>query len=334
MTAPWITAIAAPHLVRAVTAVGGDSAALAARFGLPAHPRFEDRLALATLIDAWEAALAATGRADLPLYAATREELDEHSLIAFVVANQPRLGDGVARFDRYYPTVSNAYRWRRVVDRDELKLVASPPGPVDRRGWQAYLESEAIDMIRASVRLSAGLARPSALRFVHAAPPADIVAAIADDCGVTPEYAAETTEVVWPATVLDLAVPTARPQLSRMIEDRLAALLDAIELGDDVAVRARLAIASLLRGGTCDVAAIARAVAMSRRSLERALAEAGTSATALIDDERRRLALAWLPALSVDEVATRLGYSDARAFARAFRRWTGHAPSSFRGASR
>ena len=100
--------------------------------------------------------------------------------------------------------------------------------------------------------------------------------------------------------------------------------------GDDVAVRARLAIASLLRGGTCNVAAIARAVAMSRRSLERALALAGTSATALIDDERRRLALAWLPALSVDEVATRLGYSDARAFARAFRRWTGKAPSDVR----
>src|SRR5881394_2047681 len=152
MTAPWITAIAAPHLVRGVAAVGGDGAALAARFGLPARPRFSDRIALATLIDAWEAALVETGRADLPLLAATRNEHDEHSLIAFVVANQPRLGDGVARLDRFYPTVSNAYRWRRVIDGAGLHLVASPPGPIDRAGWQAYLESEAIDMIRAAGR--------------------------------------------------------------------------------------------------------------------------------------------------------------------------------------
>lgn len=318
--------------MRAVAAVGGEqaAAALAARFAFPAHPRYEDRLALATLIDAWEAALAATGRADLPLYAATNAELDEHSLIAFAVANQARLGDGVALFDRFYPTVSNAYRWRSLVDGDQLHIVASPPGPVDRRGWQAYLESEAIDMIRGAVRLSGERARPIALRFVHAAPPADVIAAIAADIGVAPEYAAEVTEQVWPAAVLDLPVTTARPQLARVIEDRLAALLDAIEQGDDVVVRARRAIASLISGGACDVAAIARAIAMSRRSLERALAEAGTSATALIDDERRRLALAWLPALSVDEVATRLGYSDARAFARAFRRWTGQAPGTLR----
>ena len=69
---------------------------------------------------------------------------------------------------------------------------------------------------------------------------------------------------------------------------------------------------------------------MSRRSLERALAEEGTSAGALFDDERKQRALAWLPTISVDEVAARLGYSDARAFGRAFKRWTGMSPSAIR----
>jgi AraC-like DNA-binding protein len=330
VTAPWITAIAAPHLVRAVAEAGGDAGALAARFALPDSPRYEDRLPLGLLIDAWEAAIAATGRRDLPLLAATRAEHDEHSLVAFIVANQPRLGDGIALLDRFYPTVSNAYRWRQIVDDAEMRLRAEPPGPVDRLGWQAYLESEAFDMIAAGRRMTSGRATPRAVRFLHAAPAPDVIAAATRACGVEPVYAADATEIVWPAAVLGLHVPTARPHLATLIRDRLEALLLAIDRGDSIVGRARLAIAGLLRDGGCDVARLARAVGMSRRSLERALADDGTSATALIDDERRQLALAWLPALSVDEVASRLGYSDARAFARAFKRWTGHPPSQAR----
>jgi AraC-like DNA-binding protein len=69
---------------------------------------------------------------------------------------------------------------------------------------------------------------------------------------------------------------------------------------------------------------------MSRRTLERALAAAGVSGATLFEEERRQLALAWLPRLTVDEVAGRLGYADTRAFARAFKRWTGEAPSAYR----
>jgi AraC-like DNA-binding protein len=89
--------------------------------------------------------------------------------------------------------------------------------------------------------------------------------------------------------------------------------------------RTRAAIHKLL-GTSCSVDAIAASLGMSRRALERALAAEGTSATAVLDEERRCYALAWLETHSVQEVAFRLGYSDRRAFARAFRRWTGTSP--------
>ena len=69
---------------------------------------------------------------------------------------------------------------------------------------------------------------------------------------------------------------------------------------------------------------------MSRRRLERALAAEGVIRGGAIRDERKRLALAWLPKLSIDEVAQHLGYASTPAFSRAFRRWTGRPPSAHR----
>jgi AraC-like DNA-binding protein len=66
---------------------------------------------------------------------------------------------------------------------------------------------------------------------------------------------------------------------------------------------------------------------MSERSLRRHLSEAGTSYRELVDDVRKERALCLLEAeQSISSIAQHLGFSDATAFARAFRRWTGRAP--------
>ena len=330
---PWITAIAIPHLLRAVAVAGVDVATLRVPPELTADVRYEDRVALATFVDLWERAVAATGRRDLPVVASRYAEPDERSLIGFVVANQPRLGDGIVQFQRFYPTVSDGYRWQIVDDGDHVRVQANPPGPVHRLGWQCYLEYEAIDIVQIAARLTEGRARPIAVRHLHAAPPPEVVDAIAGALGVAPAFGQDACEVVFAAAVRDLAVPAAKPALAAVVEAQLETMLEAVTRGAPVTARTRAAIGDLLGRGTCSVDELARALFMSRRSLERSLADEGTSAGALIEDERKQRALAWLPALSVEEVASRLGYSDARAFARAFKRWTGLAPSEARARS-
>ena len=63
-----------------------------------------------------------------------------------------------------------------------------------------------------------------------------------------------------------------------------------------------------------------------------ALRNDGTSFQKLLDDVRRDLAISHLanPATSADQVGFLLGFSEPSAFHRAFRRWTGKAPSAFR----
>ena len=77
---------------------------------------------------------------------------------------------------------------------------------------------------------------------------------------------------------------------------------------------------------------IARDLHMSRRSLQRRLAEADAGYQSLVDDTRRDMALRYIqdPAKSATDITFLLGYSQQSGFSRAFRRWTGMSPSEYR----
>ena len=90
-----------------------------------------------------------------------------------------------------------------------------------------------------------------------------------------------------------------------------------------------------LRDGGPDQREIARRVGMSSASLRRRLAERGTSFRELRARTLRDSALARLGRGDpVARVAEELGFSDGRAFARAFRGWTGRSPRQYRGGAR
>jgi AraC-like DNA-binding protein len=103
--------------------------------------------------------------------------------------------------------------------------------------------------------------------------------------------------------------------------------------GDTAGGRLRAALPDLLRAGEPTLAAAARQLAMSERTLQRRLAAEGTAFQALVDAERRDLALGHLRAgrLAVGEVAFVTGFSERSAFRRAFRRWTGTTPAAYAG---
>jgi len=76
---------------------------------------------------------------------------------------------------------------------------------------------------------------------------------------------------------------------------------------------------------------MAKRLAMSERALRRALRNEGTSFRVLQDEFRREATLRLLssPDLSVTDVALMVGFSEASALHRAFKRWTGLTPRQF-----
>lgn len=107
---------------------------------------------------------------------------------------------------------------------------------------------------------------------------------------------------------------------------------------DDLSTRARVenTLLELLPSGRTQIDDVARELALSRRSLQRRLAEEGTSWKDVLNSAREQLALHYLAntALGASEVSFLLGFEDPNSFFRAFRRWTDATPEAWREAQR
>lgn len=117
--------------------------------------------------------------------------------------------------------------------------------------------------------------------------------------------------------------------MNRHVEDLLASQQGR---PDSLLPSARRLIAMRLPDGPPALEQVARGLGLSRRSLQRRLAEEGTSFQLLVDDTRRELALRHLrdPGASLTDVALLTGFADASSFHHAFRRWTGTTPREHR----
>jgi AraC-like DNA-binding protein len=137
---------------------------------------------------------------------------------------------------------------------------------------------------------------------------------------------------VVPREYLSLQVPSADAQLHSLIRKHADSMLAELPRAQSLTERVRDLLANELSGGSPTAKQIARKVAMSERSLARHLQEEGTTFSALLEDLRRRMALRYVrhSELSFSEITFLLGFSQAAAFYRAFRRWTGQTPLEYR----
>ncbi|MPR12412.1 helix-turn-helix transcriptional regulator [Microvirga tunisiensis] len=82
----------------------------------------------------------------------------------------------------------------------------------------------------------------------------------------------------------------------------------------------------------CSAATVADRFAIHRRTLSRHLRAEGAGFQSLVDETRFEIARQLLSQtrIPLSEVAVALGYSEASAFTRAFRRWSGQSPAAWR----
>lgn len=148
--------------------------------------------------------------------------------------------------------------------------------------------------------------------------------------GVTPRFDAEANVATFDASLLSRALPQANRATVAMCEAQCREIVTRHRARSGIAHQVRDQLVRV-GGAPRGVADVAAALALSERTLRRRLTEEGTSYRALLEEVQHSLATEMLAsgALSVDDVAVRLGYAEASSFIVAFKRWHGMTPAAF-----
>ena len=120
-------------------------------------------------------------------------------------------------------------------------------------------------------------------------------------------------------------------QLAGTLDSILTAQLAALDK-NNIPARCKSSLLEEITSGEVSEEDMARRLHMSRRTLQRKLSETNTTYQKLVDDTRRDLALRYMedPRNSITDVTFLLGFSGQSAFTRAFKRWTGMSPTTYR----
>lgn len=96
--------------------------------------------------------------------------------------------------------------------------------------------------------------------------------------------------------------------------------------------RVRAALNEAIPSGLTSMEAVARKLALSKRTLQRRIEDEGTSFQQILKEAREALARHYLENTSLpsSEISFLLGYDEPNSFYRAFRSWTGRTPDSVR----
>jgi AraC-like DNA-binding protein len=154
--------------------------------------------------------------------------------------------------------------------------------------------------------------------------------AVAAHFGCPIRYGAERNGVSFDRALLDRPVERSdhayHDLIRRYVTDQRSALQGAAL--EDV----RAEIARQMELGHCTLATVAQKLRMPPRSLQRRLQAEGMSFRDLVDEWRRArgLSLVANTRLPLSEVSEALGYAEQSVFTKAFRRWYGGTPLSFR----
>lgn len=264
----------------------------------------------------------------LALEVGCRHHLTAFGIWGFGVLSSATFRDAVEMGLRYIRLTAAYCRIKpMIVDGEALLRVDGSELPDDLRDF--LVERDLAALITLQRDLEPFHLPVKALRLQR--PPPPYAEKVRELTGVEPEYSQTWNETSIPVELLMFPLAQSNPLTRRACEEECQKLLQQLHSRSGLSgkVRDRLARTPAIMP-TMDE--LAEELALEPRTLRRRLAEEGTIYSELVDEVRGGLAEALLVGtdLSVEEIASRLGYSEPSAFSRAFKRWRSLSPRDYR----
>ncbi|MFB7718542.1 helix-turn-helix domain-containing protein [Nocardia sp. NPDC056100] len=280
----------------------------------------------------------ASGGPGVGLQAARLAEVGRLHVWDYMLTSAPTLAEGFVDAAQYLSTVADP----------ALVLTVISDGPRLTVGYYGARYSEAVDwqisefalalLLRRAREARGAAATPVRVGFAHRAPARH--AYLVDEFGTGNIHFDQDADTL---TFLDPdragSGIAGDPELSRIMRVYARSIMASARPARSWLENFRDVLLMVLSTGPATgtiLDDVAQRLSVSPRTLQRRLAEHGTSGRAEIESVRHDRAVRLLldTELPVGSIAGQLGYSDHRAMGRAFRRWTGQTPDAYRRCAR
>lgn len=265
----------------------------------------------------------------LPLRIGAAMRSDEYGAFGLAWKSAPNLRGSYARSERYGHVLGSAETYSLEKTADGLLFCLEKAGD-GRPGMLLSNEASisAVDTI--SDEVSTTQFTPLGVYFKHA--PRGDIAVYENHFGCPVHFRSGRDALLVSEDVIDapnkLGDETIAKFFDRHLEQELASLTNDSGLEQQV----RRAVANVLSEGVPTLSLIASELGIGSRTLQRRLSDSGHSFQSVVDMARKDLAQRLLRETdySLAEVAFLTGFAEQSGFTRAFKRWAGQTPRSYR----
>ncbi|MGP6086355.1 AraC family transcriptional regulator [Antarctobacter jejuensis] len=326
----YVTSLFARKMI-AAAGEGIDAAAMLARVGLDPDAPWDPRVMILaeTYYDMLESIAAQVDATDLPVRVGASMRCDEYGALGLAWKAARDLHGSLCRVERYARLWTSVVGYELRPDPRGLLHVVHRPGE-RRLGMRLSNETTLVATVALARQVSRVSVTPVEVLVSHPAPAS--IAAHEDWFGCPVRFDAGLDAVLFAPETLTQPNILGDEGISRYLISQLDAELSEIDQVPPIVTEAKAAIAQSLSEGTPKMAEIARGLGLSARSFHRRLSEHGFSFQSLTEETRRDLAEGLLrdEGHSLAEIAFLTGFSEQSAFTRAFKRWVGTTPASYR----
>lgn len=266
---------------------------------------------------------------------ARRIDPRDYGALAYVGLSSSTLGDALLNLERYISVLDEA--WSLDLDMQAstvaLHLVATDPAFHFNR---QEAEFTVASLISAYQFFLAQPLVPHEVHLAHSLSAGRDQGHFEAQLGCPVLFDHDRTEIILDRKFLMLPISSADDRLLKILTRHCEMVLkERGPVQSSIVADVRRTTTDLLPSGRARADNVARELGLTRRTMQRRLAEHGWNFSELHEGLRRELASRYIveEKLNFQQVAFLLGYADQSAFSVAFKRWNGHAPKDARAAA-